>query len=228
MNKQLILGTAHLGSKFSIATFSQMYETFMRRGFYLIDTAMNYPIDGNPANFKGTLKLLQEVKLPSKSIFVKVGGSQNAGNRDLLLNQEYLKFIVEHLQESLSESLFGIGVHWDDRDDLEQIDETLEILGMFQSNGLAIGFSGVKNSEAYKAFFELRANNYIVQHNALNSSSVVKNRNALNWFYGVNKLKEREFASIQLTRDFLMADSRTDGVIIGPTNLNQLNDWLCY
>lgn len=226
MKKQLILGTAYLGMKYSYSEFIQMYEIFIKNGHYMLDTAVNYPISGNPQDFSAAIKILREVNLPKKSVYVKVGGCQNKGSPETLLNDTYLRFICELVQEYFQDSLFGIGIHWDNRENLQQVSSTLSILESIQNFNLVTGFSGVKQFGAYTSFLNSKQLPYVVQHNLRDLPGIQTSDFSLNWIYGLAKEKLNSPTLSYEKSNELLKDMRINAIMIGPTNVAQLNDWL--
>ncbi len=226
MREQLIFGTAYLGMKYSYSEFIRMYEIFTKHGHYMLDTAINYPISGNPQDFTAAIKILREVSLPKKSVYVKVGGCQNKGGPESILNDTYLRFIFELVQEYFQDSLFGIGIHWDNRENLQQVSSTLHILESIQNLDLVTGFSGVKQFGAYTSFLNSRHRQYVIQHNLRDLPSIQSSDYSMNWIYGLAKERLKSPKLSNQTSNRLLEDRRVSAILIGPTNVAQLNDWL--
>jgi aryl-alcohol dehydrogenase-like predicted oxidoreductase len=226
MKKEVILGTAYLGQKYFSLEFSQMYEVFTEHGFNLVDTAVNYPITGNPKDFSAALNILRDLGLPKKSVYVKVGGCQNKGTPDNLLNESYLRFTCELIHDYFQDSLFGIGIHWDNRKNHQEILNTLQTLESIQNLGLTVGFSGVKQIQNYTALLDSKCRPYIVQHNLRDLTTIQTSNYSLNWVYGLAKFKQKSVFTPDSTLDILMNDDRIGGALIGPTNVGQLKEWL--
>lgn len=226
MTKPLILGTSYLGDKYSSSEFLQMYDVFAEHGFYMIDTAINYPISGNPRDFLVAMKILCQATLPKRSVYIKVGGCQNTGGPQTLLGEAYLRFICELIQENFQDSLFGIGVHWDNREEFQQVSETLHTLDFFQNLGLVTGFSGVKEFAAYDSFLESKQKPYVVQHNLRDLSSIQSTNYSMNWVYGLANIRKLSPTLVHQISKTLLEEERVNAIMIGPTNVEQLKDWL--
>ena len=96
-------------------------------------------------------------------------------------------------------------IHWDNRDDLKSIEETLFFLNNFCSyNKLSLGLSGIKNIQAYsKILSKMKTSDINIQlkHNFLfsdlNRYSFLSNLNPKIWAYGISmggiKLNEKEY-----------------------------------
>jgi hypothetical protein len=143
------LGTAAFGIKYSTVELSEMIEEFRNHtDKVIIDSASNYPINGVPSDFMFNVKTLKNYD--NVNIIVKLGSATNMGNKLNLLNYEYLSNQRDYLINLLGGRVYGVGIHWDDREDENLIKETCNFLYESHKMGLKIILSGIKNLNIYR------------------------------------------------------------------------------
>lgn len=173
MNRKLdvALGTALWGWGINKRVAFELLDVYVENGYELIDTATNYPINSQIRDRGLVLKWLEEWKKTRETknlrIYVKVGSLDNYGSSKINLSQKYLEGTVSNLVTRFEDNLFGIGIHWDNRqnstNEKSSIIETIEFFRTAKEKGLEIGFSGVKNLDFYKKIAPDLANSWLVQ-----------------------------------------------------------------
>ncbi|NJK72389.1 MAG: hypothetical protein HC926_03385 [Synechococcaceae cyanobacterium SM2_3_60] len=82
MSKQIGLGTAMWGWSVDQATAFEILDCFYGAGYRWVDTAMNYPINGNPADFRRSVQMLaawcRDREVSDLQIICKVGSLSNS------------------------------------------------------------------------------------------------------------------------------------------------------
>ena len=151
--KQLLLGTAQWGWTVSKEKAFQILDAFYERGFRQIDCATNYPINKIEANFRAAEKIviewIQTNAVQDVEVMIKIGSVNNFRTPDCNLNPSFLLMNVEHYQRFLGQNLKTIMIHWDNREEDDEIRKTLETLQVIHSQGFNIGLSGIKYPEIY-------------------------------------------------------------------------------
>lgn len=147
----VFLGTAGWGSKVVKAEAYRILETYYENGFRWIDTATNYPIDGNPENYGRTIEWLSDFysDFPDLKVFVKAGSATNQGDSVQLVNASYFAIIFDILSGELKGCLSGLGVHWDDCNDLSDRIALVDFFLKIHNDGYAVGLSGIATPELY-------------------------------------------------------------------------------
>ena len=150
--KQIALGTALWGWKISRKECFELIDEFYENKGRYVDTASNYPINGNITDRHAAEDILAEwieINNPEGfKVIYKVGSVTNTNVPDNNLSENYLTREIERfLQKSKSLELIPM-IHWDNSDDLEAIYKQVSFL-LGQKFG-AIGFSGIRYPELYK------------------------------------------------------------------------------
>ena len=167
LKDSVFLGTAAWGQRVTKDVAYQVLGIFYQSGFRWVDTATNYPIDGNPESYGKTIEWLSDFQadFPGLRIFVKAGSATNLGEPTQLINASYFKLICDLLVGELGESLGGLGVHWDN--DALVVDRAgvIDFYSLLHDRGLSIGLSGIANPEIYSTSAVARALPWIIQRN---------------------------------------------------------------
>jgi uncharacterized protein YneR len=120
MTKQLYLGTANWGKSVSKTEALSMLDAYFGYGNDLIDSSTNYPINNQARDYGLALTWLAEwLSLNSQSnlkIFVKIGSINNNGGSENDLSVSAITNQIIQLQDKFGENLYGVGIHWDNRD----------------------------------------------------------------------------------------------------------------
>jgi aryl-alcohol dehydrogenase-like predicted oxidoreductase len=148
-----ILGTAMWGWTVPKEECFKLLDTYYERGFRQIDTATNYPINKNSADFRKAEKILQEWILShgisDLEVLVKVGSVNNFGGPENDLTKSFLLLTMDEYEFIFHENLHTFSIHWDNRDDEKSIKDTFEGLQIAAEKGLKTGLSGVKHPDLY-------------------------------------------------------------------------------
>lgn len=150
-SKRLVLGSAMWGWSVGEGDASDLISTFTERGGVWIDTAVNYPINKRPADFGKAIRFisnwLSRAQRDGVAILVKVGAKENTGSDRADLTPDGVWSEVRRLRGLFGETLRNVSIHWDNRgeEDRVRIRETLSVFRSLHSEGLEIGFSGVRN-----------------------------------------------------------------------------------
>lgn len=192
---QFILGSAMWGWGISSKQTYDLLDSFAEAlaGDYLIDGAWNYPIDKCPDHLGMGIKLLSQWLVSNKcgraKCFIKLGAVTNSGTPDNDLSFNNLKRQLSEIQSLLGPNLWGVGVHWDNRSDQGEIEETIHFLQECKKQGLQIGLSGISVPEKYSL---LSNNDLIIQVKENLTTCIARNNyekffpTARYWAYGIN------------------------------------------
>lgn len=195
INKDIVLGTAMWGWNVAQKDAWAVLDQFAENGFYFVDTASNYPIDNISNHFGLAIDWLKQWTHSNPDVLkvmVKIGALDNSGSSANNLTPNYLKSETERLRNLLGESLWGISIHWDNRNDFQSIKETVNTLNYLKSQGLQIGLSGIAMPNLYlEAGLLTDFPIYVqVKENFLSSrgrkSYNCFAKNAKFWCYGIN------------------------------------------
>ena len=195
INKDIVLGTAMWGWNVAQKDAWAVLDQFAENGFYFVDTASNYPIDNNSNHFGLAIDWLKQWIHSNPNVLkvmVKIGALDNSGSSANNLTPDYLKSETERLKNLFGESLWGISIHWDNRNDFQSIKDTVNALNDFKFQGLQIGLSGIAKPNLYlKAGLLTDSPIYVqVKENFLSSQGRESYncfaKNARFWCYGIN------------------------------------------
>ena len=173
----LILGTAMWGWTTSPAMAMDLLDQFYAAGGRAVDTATNYPINKNPADFRQAERLLADWirahGVSDLSLTVKVGSINNLRTPDNNLNKSFLLLNLDQYEALFGSNLHTFMLHWDNRDDEAEIRETLEVMALAAARGLQPGLSGIRYPEIYHRLNqeEMLGLDFVIQikHNLLQS-----------------------------------------------------------
>jgi aryl-alcohol dehydrogenase-like predicted oxidoreductase len=151
---QVMLGTAQWGWTTDSKTAYEILDCWLDSGNTHIDTATNYPINKNPADFRAAEKILsayiQSNGLKNLRITVKVGSVDNLRTPENNLKPSFLRMLGEAYLQIFGENLAVLMVHWDNRSDPMSIAATLEALVALNAEyGFRIGLSGIARPDVY-------------------------------------------------------------------------------
>ncbi len=157
--KSLILGTAQWGWNVDRETAFLLLDHWLKAGYSEVDAATNYPINQNPADFRAAENILAEYcrahGLTSQlNIIAKVGSMDNMRGPEHNLSPSFLYMMADEYRRIFGQNLRGMMVHWDNRDDHEAIEQTLETLYELQEQGIQPGLSGIKYPAVHAAINE--------------------------------------------------------------------------
>lgn len=150
---RLLLGTSMWGWNISKTTAYKLLDTFYKAGQRQVDTATNYPINKNAADWRKAESILAEwIKahgINDLGIWVKVGSLDNLMSPRHNLTPSFLYLVQDYYQNLFYSNLHTLGIHWDNRIDEKKIHATFKALASFQKAGFQLGFSGVQRPDIY-------------------------------------------------------------------------------
>jgi hypothetical protein len=153
MSKIMFLGTAGWGVNISKAEAFTVIEEFHSKGFHLIDSATNYPINGRKKDFGLANSWLREwigsTERCGTQVFVKIGAVDNSGGDNSNLSTQNVRETIFRLQDEYEDSVYGVGIHWDNRLDPQEILETLLTIQEMCPKSYRLGISGIKFPSLY-------------------------------------------------------------------------------
>lgn len=152
---ELMLGTAMWGWTVDKTHAFQLLDAWYAAGERKVDTATNYPIDRHPGHFRLAESFLAEwIKahgVKDLAVNVKVGSLNNLRTPDHLLTRSFLLMLLDEYQFLLGSNLRSFMVHWDNREDENQIKDTFLAFEEVRVRGLRPGLSGIKYPGIYAA-----------------------------------------------------------------------------
>lgn len=156
MTKTLMLGTAQWGWTVSRQSAFQLLDAWLKAGLRHLDCATNYPINRNPADFRAAERILQEYiqahGLQDLRITMKLGSLDNQRSPEVNLAPSFVQMMAEEYLRMFDSNLHCAMFHWDNRQDLPEIQASLEALGRLQKTyKLQPGLSGIAHPEVYAA-----------------------------------------------------------------------------
>lgn len=130
-----------------------LLDAFYSAGFREVDTATNYPINKNPADFRAAENLLlewiQTHGIRDLKTTVKVGSIDNLRSPEHNLSKSFLLMSLDDYGYRFGSNLHTLAIHWDNRDDEAAIRSTLEALAVVREKELHTGLSGIRFPELY-------------------------------------------------------------------------------
>jgi len=154
MKSDVYLGTAAWGKKTTKSEAFAILDEFVKNDFNLVDTATNYPINRKSEDLRLAISWLMEWQSRNLNtqikVFVKIGSVNNLGDERFNLTGNYIGQVTDELQNSFGINLYGIGIHWDNRNEscYDEIRETILTLNSL-GNNLTLGMSGIKHPDLY-------------------------------------------------------------------------------
>ncbi|WP_198381404.1 aldo/keto reductase [Roseomonas sp. KE2513] len=172
-----VLGTAMWGWTVGRDQAFALADTFHAIGGRWFDTASNYPIDGNPDHFGLAEHWLADwftSRGADGQVIVKVGALLNDGSNACDLSPAGLRARLDAARDRFGTSLGVFSIHWDERDNLAEIEGSVEVLRQAAAAGYGIGLSGIRHPHLYaEALGELGWGCWVqVKHNVLSSHAL--------------------------------------------------------
>ncbi len=134
-------------------TAFDLLDFFYKNGFREIDAATNYPINKDATAFRLSEKILAEwIKVNGVvdlKIIQKIGSINNQRTPEINLNKSFLLLIADEYQHLFRSNLDCLMIHWDNRMDKNDVENTFEAFDYFNKIGLKIGLSGIKYPDIY-------------------------------------------------------------------------------
>jgi len=164
IKKYPILGTANWLNGIPKKEIPKILDIFYEMGAREIDIAPNYPINSNKDYFEGAIHSLKDWinnnNISDLDIILKLGSTNNLGTKENNLSHKFLKQQLEKYNQLLRSNISTISIHWDPRktekDNYDEVYDSLEFLENCYNNGFKIGFSGVECLEIYTNYFRLK------------------------------------------------------------------------
>lgn len=165
--KKAFLGSALWGWATSRDEVFSILDTFASRGGGVVDIAANYPINNVAKDFGLASTLLSEWLQAHRphniSVLYKVGSLDNTGSPETALTRSDVLLSTELARGKFGDWLSGIAVHWDNRNNSKDIEDTLSAISALANDGLRIGFSGVKRPDIYLNCWPMLASRWLIQ-----------------------------------------------------------------
>jgi aryl-alcohol dehydrogenase-like predicted oxidoreductase len=193
---KLFLGTAQWGWNVTRDEAFGILDEFTNAGHWEVDTATNYPINGEPGKSGTAIRWIAEwVRERSSSnlnVNVKIGSTSNNFTGPNCLEVDFLKNEVDWIALALGKSLKTITIHWDDRESLVEVAQTAAFLQGLHQRGYQVGLSGIRRPDLYRLSCpELSSHWWIqVRENAIETTERLRYQS---WFpeanymaYGIN------------------------------------------
>lgn len=175
MINRLILGTAQWGWTLPKSKAFEVLDAFYDKGFRQVDTATNYPINKNAADFRLAEKMLAEWiranGVKDLAVMIKVGSLNNMRTPETNLSFSFLLMLLEQYQNLYQSNLDTFMIHWDNTAELNEVQETFKIFEVAQKQNIKVGLSGIKNPALYSTVNEAFNYDFCIQikHNVLQS-----------------------------------------------------------
>ncbi len=177
---KLILGTAKFGGQTCRQNAIRIIAKFLEFGGRSFDTAVNYPMSGDPSDLRLSLNILAEafrvLSVRGAEVIVKIGATTNDGSESINLSPAYMKEELERLEELFPGHKIVISPHWDNRDDPEEIKATADCLVEMRKSISGVGLSGIRHPGLYAERFGEYSSRvlYQVRFSALDEASILE------------------------------------------------------
>ena len=149
----LLLGTAMWGWTIPRSTCFSLLDVFYQSGFREVDTAVNYPINQRPEDFRAAEGILMEWirthGVKDLKVTMKVGSLNNLRTPEHNLSKSFLLMNLEDYRHRLGSNLDTFMIHWDNRSEEAEVRETMEALIKVRDFGLRVGLSGIRFPDIY-------------------------------------------------------------------------------
>jgi aryl-alcohol dehydrogenase-like predicted oxidoreductase len=153
-NINLLLGTAMWGWTIPARQCHVLLDQFYSLGGRVVDCATNYPINKRGEDFRAAEKILAEWvrinEVNDLEIMMKIGSVNNLFTPEQNLSPSFLLLNADYYQAIFGSNLACIMIHWDNRDQKEEIERSLDVLLQLNESGLTIGLSGIKYPAVYQ------------------------------------------------------------------------------
>jgi aryl-alcohol dehydrogenase-like predicted oxidoreductase len=149
----LLLGTAMWGWTIPRSTCFSLLDVFYQSGFREVDTAVNYPINQRPEDFRAAEGILAEWirvhGIKDLKVTMKVGSLNNLRTPEHNLSKSFLLMNLEDYRHRFGSNLDTFMIHWDNRSEEAEIRETMEALIKVRDFALRVGLSGIRFPDIY-------------------------------------------------------------------------------
>lgn len=173
---KLLLGTAMWGWTIPKAQCFELLDAYYEAGFRWVDTATNYPINKVESDFRlaesWLTEWLQAHRVKDLQICMKVGSINNKMTPEHLLTPSFLLMNLDDYQVKFGENLALLMIHWDNRSEKSEIQESFQALEEARSRGIQVGLSGIRHPGLYAALNEQPSFDFHIQikHNVFQSA----------------------------------------------------------
>jgi aryl-alcohol dehydrogenase-like predicted oxidoreductase len=208
--KNICLGTAMWGWSVEQSTVFAILDSFYEFGGRYIDTANNYPLNGNASDYRKSPLFLSQWchsrKVSDLKITCKIGSVSNSNTPNNDLTPDYLQKQVKYYMDLFNDNFYCAMLHWDNRSDINEIEGSLLGLDILSQYNIELGLSGISHPSIYADLLLKRmprSINIQVKHNFLHSG--LENFQSLSsfspkiWAYGISasglKLSPQEYNS---------------------------------
>lgn len=174
-HKSLTLGTAMWGWTIPEKTCFELLDHFYASGFRQVDTATNYPINKQPEDFRKAENILLEWinahGIKDLEVIVKIGSINNLRSPEHNLSKSFILMNLDEYRFKYGANLAMLMIHWDNRDDINEIRQTLEAFESVHAHNLQTGLSGIRHPELYAQLNKTFQFDFHIQikHNLLQS-----------------------------------------------------------
>ena len=148
------LGTAMWAWTVNEKAAKNLLDLWYENGFRCVDTASNYPINKKAEDFRKAEQWLSQWLISSGvqdlKVMIKVGSIDNSGSPENRLNPSFLSIAHQHYCDLFSEQFDCLMIHWDNRDDSSEIQDSILAMQALCKDRQKLGFSGIKHPTAYK------------------------------------------------------------------------------
>lgn len=172
--KELLLGSAQWGWTVDKSTVFGLLDTWYQSGQRAIDCATNYPINRIPENFRAAERILREYMqahgLTDLKVTMKIGSLDNMRSPEVNLAPSFIQMIGDEYLRLFGSNLRTLMFHWDNREDPEEIFESLVALKKLQvQHGIQPGLSGIRRPDVYAVASAGMAFDIQLKHNLFQS-----------------------------------------------------------
>ena len=175
--KELCLGTAMWGWSVSKDTAFSILDYFYGEGGRHVDTANNYPLNGNKLDYRKSPLFISEWchsrKVVDLKVTYKIGSLCNNNISEIDLTPSHIEKQILQAIDYFGDNLHCIMLHWDKRKNRILIDDTLEYLDILYDKGIELGLSGIDEPRIYKELLlnrKVLSLNIQAKHNFLYSN----------------------------------------------------------
>jgi aryl-alcohol dehydrogenase-like predicted oxidoreductase len=232
MTMNFLLGTAQWGWTIDAPAAFSILEAWVQAGETRVDGATNYPINQNPAQFRGAERILKDFVrahgVHNLRINMKVGSLNNMRTADNNLSPSFLLMMAEEYLLQFGNQLDTLMLHWDHRDRPEDIRESLLALVDIEDQfGIHPGLSGIRFPEAYAEAMDGLQRSFEIQckHNVFQSDltryAPLHGQGHRFQVYGINAGGIRLHADYPEGSTFLARGGKEDAVSEQLANLRQ-------
>lgn len=152
--KEIGLGTAMWGWSVKQKQAEKLLDTYYEKGGRWVDTAYNYPLNNLQESRLFPVKLISNWirlnNIKDLKVIFKLGSLSNKNSPANDLSPANIKKMAELAANYFGANLASLMIHWDNREEYDEIFSTLtELNNQCLNKNVRIGLSGIKNTELY-------------------------------------------------------------------------------